>query len=138
MGMLGTVLPVALILFLSVFGVRWLVRKDALAAILASAVAVPFNINGNQFVEWQILVPIYFVLFTILIFVLLRLGLVAAIAAVFFLNSCGRIILGADWTTWYAPYGVATLALLLGIALLAFWRSLGSRELLGSGAPELE
>jgi hypothetical protein len=131
--MLGTILPLGLILFLSVFGLRLLVRKDVLAALLASALAVPFNLSANHFTDWQILLPVYFVLFAVLTFVLLRLGLVAALAAVFFLNSCGRIIVGADWATWYAPYGVATLALLLGIALFAFWLSLGSRELLGSG-----
>jgi serine/threonine-protein kinase len=132
-GMLGTILPLGLILFLSVFGLRLLVRKDLLAALLAAALAVPFNLSANHFTDWQILLPVYFVLFAVLTFVLLRLGLVAALAAVFFLNSCGRIIVGADWATWYAPYGVATLALLLGIALFAFWLSLGSRELLGSG-----
>jgi len=130
---LGGALPLGLVLFLGVFGMRLLVRKDLLAALLASALAVAFNFNASHFTEWQILLPIYFVLFAVLIFVLLRLGLVAAMTAVFFLNSCGQIIVGADWTTWYAPYGVATLALLLGISLFAFWRSLGSRDLLGSG-----
>ena len=32
----------------------------------------------------------------------------------------------------FAPAGLATLVLLLGIAMFAFWRSLGSRELLGN------
>ena len=136
-GTLGSVLPVGFILFLSVFGSRLLLRKDVFAAILASAVAVLFNfgLEGQTFTDWQILLPIYFVLFAILIFVLLRLGLVAALAAIFYLNSCSKIIVGSDWTTWYAPYGLATMALLLGIALFAFWRSLGPRELFGDGTP---
>ena len=134
-GTLGNLLPVGFVLFLSVFGSRMLLRKDMLAAILASAVAVLFNIGlgGDRFTDLRILLPIYFVLFAILIFVLLRLGLVAAFAAIFFLNSGGSIIVGSDWTTWYAPYGLASLALQLAIALFAFWRSLGSRELMGSG-----
>jgi hypothetical protein len=134
---LGALLPVGFILFLSVFGSRLMLRKDVFAAILASAVAVFFNValNGETLTDWRIFLPIYFVLFTILIFVLLQLGLVAAFAALFFVNSCGKIIVGSDWTTWYAPYGLASLALMLGIALFAFWRSLGSRELLGDGTP---
>jgi hypothetical protein len=53
-----------------------------------------------------------------------------------FVNSCGKITVGSDWTTWYAPYGLATLALLVGIALFAFRQSLGSRELLGDNEAE--
>ena len=36
-----------------------------------------------------------------------------------------------DWNTWYAPAGLASLLLLIGIAVFAFWRSLGGRDLLG-------
>ena len=128
-GTLGGLLIIGFALFLVVFGIRRLVKRNILAAILAAALLVVFN-NPQQLAEhWQVLAPVYFVLFAILIFVLLRLGLVALFAAIFFINSCGRIIVGADWTTWYAPYGLATLALLLGIAVFAFRQSLGSREL---------
>jgi serine/threonine protein kinase len=133
---LGNLLIVGFSLFLIVFGIRLLVKRNLVAAILAAAVAVPFNNPGGTAAQWKVLVPIYFALFAVLIFVLLRLGLVALCAAIFFLNSCGRIIAGADWNTWYAPYGLATLTLLLGIALFAFRQSLGSRELLGSGEEE--
>jgi len=75
-------------------------------------------------------------LFTVLMFCLLRLGLVATMACVFFINSCNNITLGANWRAWYAPSGIATLGLLLGIAVFAFWRSLGGRELLGGEAVE--
>jgi len=40
-----------------------------------------------------------------------------------------RILLFVSWIT---PSGLATLALLLGITAFAFWRSLGSRELIGA------
>ena len=43
-------------------------------------------------------------------------------AAVFFIDSFNLISLGADWKTWYAPAGLATFFLLLGIAIFAFWR----------------
>jgi hypothetical protein len=36
-----------------------------------------------------------------------------------------------DWNTWYAPGGIASLTMLIAIAVWAFGRSLGSRELLG-------
>jgi predicted Ser/Thr protein kinase len=131
-GTLAGDLLAAFVLFLIVFGIRLLVRRNLLAAILTATVGVLINFGqnpANLLAHWKVMVPIYFVLFAVLIFVLLRFGLVAFSAAIFFLNTCGKIVVGADWTTWYAPYGLATLALLLGIALFAFWRSLGSREL---------
>jgi hypothetical protein len=73
-------------------------------------------------------------MYSVLVFVLLRLGLVATMAAVFFIDSVNMITLGADWKTWYAPFGLATFALLLGIAIFAFWRSLGSHELFAPAA----
>jgi hypothetical protein len=69
-----------------------------------------------------------------LIFVLLRYGLVATISAVFFLDSSNAIIVGSDWKAWYAPPGIATILLLGGIVVFAFWRSLGSRPLFGGEA----
>jgi predicted Ser/Thr protein kinase len=132
-GTLGGLLIIGFALFLVVFGIRRLVKRNILAAILAAALLVVFN-NPQQLLEhWQVLAPVYFVLFAVLIFVLLRLGLVALFSTIFFVNTCGKIVVGADWTTWYAPYGLATLALLVGIALFAFRQSLGSRELLAGG-----
>jgi len=132
-GALAHVLIAAFALSLIVFTIKPLVKKHLLAAVLAAAIAVFFNFGdrpAQSLQHWQ-LIAAYFGLFAILIFVLLRLGLVAFCAAIFFANSANNIIVGAGWTTWYAPYGLATLAMLLGIALFAFWRSLGSRELLG-------
>jgi ABC-type nickel/cobalt efflux system permease component RcnA len=74
------------------------------------------------------------VVYSALAFVLLRCGLVATIVAVFFANSGNTVLLGSDWTTWYAPYGIASLLLLIAIAGWAFWRSLGGRELIGEEA----
>jgi hypothetical protein len=102
---LGAALPGGFILFLSIFGLRMWLRKDLWAALLAAAIGVLFNVNSNgeSFTDWQIKLPIYFVLFTVLIFVLLRLGLVAAFAAVFFINTCGKIVVGSDWSTGMLP-----------------------------------
>jgi hypothetical protein len=127
----ATCLWLGLIAFFVIFALRRLVRNHFAAAFLA---AVLFTLAEGEVArssEWSV-VAIYIGLFAVIIFVLLRLGLVATIAAVYFLNSFGAITLGSNWKTWYAPAGIATLTLLMGIALFAFWRSLGDRELLGS------
>jgi hypothetical protein len=67
---------------------------------------------------------------------MLRFGLVSTISAVFFLNTLAAMDLGLDWSTCYAPYGLATLVLLLSIVIAAFWLSLGSRSLFVNDAAE--
>jgi hypothetical protein len=54
--------------------------------------------------------------------------LVAALAAIVFANEALHLLpfQGASWNAWYAPYGLATMALLLAIGLFAFRRSLGN------------
>src|ERR1039458_8611426 len=80
--------------------------------------------SGSVFTSpnWKLEAAISISVYSVLVFVLLRLGLVATMAAVFFIDSFNLISLGADWKTWYAPAGLATFFLLLGIAIFAFWR----------------
>jgi predicted Ser/Thr protein kinase len=118
-----------LFIFFAICGLRRLVRKDVLAAILAALLLMLGNGGVFSSADWKVAVAIYMGLYSVLLFVLLRLGLVATMTATFFIDSFNLITLGWDWKTWYAPFGLATFLLLLGIAIFAFWRSLGSHEL---------
>jgi serine/threonine-protein kinase len=118
-----------LFIFFAICGLRRLVRKDVLAAILAALLLVVGNGGVLSSPDWKVALAIYLGLYSVLLFVLLRLGLVATMSATFFIDSFNLITLGWDWKAWYAPFGLATFVLLLGIALFAFWRSLGSHEL---------
>jgi hypothetical protein len=80
--------------------------------------------------NWWVVGLLYLVATAVLIFVLLRLGLVATIAAAFFINAVNAMPLGTDWSAWYMPASIATLLLLVGISVFAFWRSLGGRGLI--------
>jgi len=114
---------------------RKLLRYEVLAALVA---AILFTLQEGEVVRssaWLVMGSIYVVVFGILIFILLRFGLVATIATVYFANVSNAILLGADWKAWHAPASVATVLLMLGITVFAFWRSLGNRDLLG-GADE--
>ncbi len=120
-----------LLVFFSICGLRRLVRKDVPAAVLAALLLLFANGGVFSSPDWKVAVIIYMGVYSVLLFVLLRLGLVATITAAFFIDGTNLITLGADWTTWYAPGGLATFLLLLGIAVFAFWRSLGGRDLFG-------
>jgi serine/threonine-protein kinase len=123
-----------LVIFLCIFGLRRLLRRDVPAALAAALLCTMSQGEVIQSREWPIMVLLYLAVYAALAFVLLRYGLVAAIAAVFFADSGNSVVLGSDWSTWYAPYGIASLALLIAIAAWAFWLSLGNRDLLGDEA----
>jgi serine/threonine-protein kinase len=122
-------LSLGLFVFLTIFGMRQLLRNEWLASAAAAMVftLLQDEVSGP---EWWLIGLLYGLAIAALIFVLLRLGLVATIAAVFYVRGFDGMALGADWRAWYVPASVATLLLLVGIAIFAFWRSLGGRELL--------
>lgn len=128
---LANCLQTGLILFFAIFGLRQLLRRDRLAA-LTGAVLFAF-LQGFRPSEpnWIPTFGLYLLIFGLLMFALVRLGIVTAMAAIFFLNLGSSVIIGLEWRTWYAPTGLVTLAILLGLTLMAFNYSLGSRELLG-------
>jgi serine/threonine-protein kinase len=109
--------------------VRRLVRYDAIAAAVA---AVLFTLTQPEAVagSWTD-VALYLGVYALLTFLLMRIGLVATLSALVYINFFSSVWLGADWKAWYAPTGIATILLALSVALLAFWKSLGSRDLLG-------
>ena len=127
-GTLVGALFAGMLLFFALTGLRQLVKKDWVAAILASVFFTFVNVTGTNPVNWKVKSVIYLFMFAALLLVLLRYGLVTIISAAFFIDTFDALGLGGDWKAWYAPAGLATLTLLLGIALYAFWRSLGTRE----------
>jgi serine/threonine-protein kinase len=128
---LGEALTSGLFVFAVICGLRRIARYDIVAAVLT---AVIFTVTQEEIIgtpNWQVMAAIFVALYTVLAIVLMRIGLVATISAIFYVNLFSAITLGNDWKAWYAPAGLATITLMLGLAGFAFWRSLGSRDLLG-------
>jgi serine/threonine-protein kinase len=130
-GGLSSALTVGLIVFFALVGLRFLVKRNILAAVVGALILSMADSFRSP--HWQLELALRVVVFAVLVFVLLRYGLVATVAAVFFDSGFDKLALGTDWKTWYAPAGLATLALLAAIAIVAFWRSLGTQELFGKG-----
>ncbi len=122
-------LSFGLFVFLAIFAMRHLLRNELLAAAAAAALftLAQGEVSGP---DWWLATLLYAVIFTALIFMLLRLGLVATIAAIFYVDAINGLALGKDWGAWYVPASLATLLLLIGISVFAFWRSLGGRDLI--------
>jgi serine/threonine-protein kinase len=132
---LGNGLRFGLFIFLTIFGLRRMLRSDILAALAAALLFTSLQGDLSYSQERLVIMALYIVVYSALTFVLLRSGLVATISTLFFANSGNAVMLGTDWNTWYAPFGIASLSLLIGIAVWAFWRSLGGRDLLHGEEP---
>jgi serine/threonine-protein kinase len=118
-----------LVVFFVFFGLRVLLRKNWLAALVAAVIFSLIQPDLANSSNWHMELIAGIVIFGILFFVLLRLGLVATISAMFFVNVIDSVSLGTDLSTWYAPTGIATLAVLLGLIAWAFRQSLGDQQL---------
>jgi len=127
----ATSLSYGLLVFAMLCFLRLLVRYDILAALVTGVVFSMTEDAVTRGGNWQVMALMYIAIYGALAFVLIRFGLVASISTIFFGNGFANLWLGSDWKAWFAPTGVATLLLLLGIALVAFWKSLGSRDLFG-------
>ena len=111
----------------ALFFLRLLLKRDWMAAIVAALVGIWLEGGVIGTPDSPVRLVIYFVVYLAVLLVVLRFGLVSAIAAVVFVNSFNPLVLGLDWSTWYAPYGLATMVAMLGIAVGAFWLSLGRK-----------
>lgn len=133
---LGHALVIGLAFFFALFCVRTLLKRDWPAALAASLVGIWIEggLVGSE--HWRIMIPVYLAIYFGLFLVMLRFGLLAVISTLFFVNGLQSIVVGLDWTTWYAPYGLVSLVCLLAIAMGAFWRSLGSLTLFGDRAEQ--
>jgi serine/threonine-protein kinase len=127
-------LMTGLICFFALTGLRQLVKRDWVAAAIAAMFFTFTNSGGFTASNWEFKTAMYLFVFGVLLMVLLRYGLLTIIAAAFFIDSFDSLGLGGDWKAWYAPAGLATVALLAGIAIYAFWRSLRSREVFDEAA----
>ena len=131
---LSEALQVGLLCFFALTGLRRLVKRDWVAALIAAAFFTFVNSGSFTSSNWQVKTVIYLFVFGALLMVLLRYGLVTIVAAAFFLDSFDALGLGGDWKAWYAPAGLATAALLAGIAIYAFKLSLGNRDVFEEAA----
>jgi predicted Ser/Thr protein kinase len=116
-------------IFFAIFGLRTILRRDWIAAIVGALILAALEGDLANAINWQVEFAVYAVLFAVLIFVMLRQGLVVTVVSIFTVNLMNGITLGTDLTAWYAPTGFATMILMVAVALWAFRQTLGDREL---------
>ncbi len=115
--------------FFFLFGAKMLLRRDWLAALSG---AVLFPLIESSVVNAVNPLPnfaMYFLVYAVMLSIMLRLGVVALMSTMFFLNLIGGSAMGTDLKAWYAPNGLVAIAILLMVAGWGFYRSQGRREL---------
>ncbi len=120
-----------LLVVFAIFCFRTVLRKDWIASVAA---AVVFTLAEND--AWQgasiVNFVFFMVIFTLLVWVLLHLGLVATIVAIFFVNNLLTTPGAQNLTKPYEWAVVVYPALMLAIVLWAFWRTSGHQLLTAS------
>ncbi len=117
------------LLFL-LFLLRMLFRRQWAAA--AVFVAVMVAVVSAQGESPLIFVPFGIVAALLWLFILTRLGLVAAIVYVFCTNLLIELPITTEASTWYAGIGYAALLVFAALALYGFFTSLGGQPVFGS------
>ena len=78
----------------------------------------------------------WLLLFTILVFIMLRLGFFALVVGIFVLDSLIGSFLTTDFSAWYGQSSLAIVILIGAMALWGFRLSLGTRPLFSPAALE--
>jgi hypothetical protein len=111
------------VIFFVLSGMRFLLRRDWLAAAMASLLMTFVEGNVRTSDMLHIDAPIYFSFYLLYMVILLRLGLMPSIFAIFVLNTIGDIPVGGEYRNWYNWMALVQLSLVAAIAVYGFYRS---------------
>jgi serine/threonine-protein kinase len=116
-----------LIFFLLLLGLRFLLRKEWLAAIVFVAIfSVP---RGLTSAYMAIELPTQILVYAIALLIVIRFGLVPLAIAIFTIEMMAGVPFSADFSTWYMATSIPALFSVLAIAGWGFYHSLGGEPL---------
>ena len=118
----------SLVIFFMLCGLKALLRRDWLAALVAALVMTAQQQAVGDLGTLWLDVPLYIVIFGVFAMMLLRWGMVPAIAGVVFINLTAQVSIVPDFLSWVNGPAVTFIVLLVSTALLAFWRSQAKPE----------
>ncbi len=117
-----------LLFFLLLMGLKAVLRKQWLAAIVFVAIfALPRMLSSDHA---AIDGPAFILVYAIAVLIVIRFGLVPLVIAIFTINLLANIPFSPDFSAWYMTSSVAALLSVLAITGWGFYHSLGGRPLL--------
>jgi serine/threonine-protein kinase len=117
-------LRTALVLFVTLFLLRWLVRKEWLAAACFVAVNVAARSLPND--HPLVLVPVFTLIFSLIVVVLMRFGLLSVVLAIFTVNALNSFVVTTNFSAWYGTGSLVVLCLFGATCVLCYRRALGN------------
>lgn len=124
-------LTTGLIIFFTIFGLKVLLRRDWLAMLAATFLLVATNADLYRTSTLWLDATTYFAACLLIIFGIVRFGVLTTVVAVFVTNQLSGLACSSDPNLWFAPYTYTTLVVIAALAVFAFWRSLGKQSLVG-------
>jgi predicted Ser/Thr protein kinase len=122
-----------LVFFLILLGLKALLRKEWIAAIVFVAIfAVPRGLS-NTYMKVEL--PAQILVYAIAVLIVLRFGLVPLACAIFTIDMMANVPFSADLSAWYMPTSILALLSVVVLAGWGFYHSLGG-EPLWRGEPE--
>jgi len=118
----------AFLFFLLLFLFRLLLRREWLAGI---AFTLAFGLGRGFSSDYPaIMVPAFTVIYGLLVLLLLRFGLAAAVACIFVADIMLNMVFTANFSAWYGTPSLVFCLVVIGLAAWAFRTSLAGKPLL--------
>ena len=116
-------------LFLVLFVLRVLLRKQWLAALAFVALFTYLDVAGDDSTMIVAVAVLKVLIYGILVLIMLRLGFFALMITLFVVNATMALFLTTDFSAWYGDSSLMIVALLCAFALWGFHLSLAGRPL---------
>jgi hypothetical protein len=122
----GSILS-TLVFFFVLFGLKVLLRKEWIAAIVFMAIfAVPRALNST-FMATEL--PLQILVYAIAVLLVLRFGLVSLACAIFTVDLMTNLPFSADFSAWYMTTSILAVLSVVALAGWGFYYSLGGEPL---------
>ena len=115
----------SLLFFLAIFLLRVILRKEWLAGIAFTAL---FALRGLSGSFPGIDLPTAAIVYGLIVFVLLRFGLLAMVAAIFVTDMAPELAFTTNLTAWYGSGTLLVILIVAVLSIVAFRYSLGSNR----------
>ncbi|MFZ0955761.1 MAG: hypothetical protein WAN60_05425, partial [Candidatus Sulfotelmatobacter sp.] len=116
-----------LVFFFLLFGLKILLRKEWIAAIVLVAIfALPRGLSSTYM---AVEIPAQILVYAIAVVIVLRFGFVPLACAVFTINLAANVPLSADLSAWYMTSSILALLSVVALAGWGFYHSLGGEPL---------
>jgi serine/threonine protein kinase len=119
--------------FFLLFGLKVLLRKEWIAAIVLVAIfALPRGLSSTYM---AVEIPAQIVVYSIAVLIVLRFGFVPLACAVFTINLMANVPFSTDFSAWYMTTSILALLSVVALAGWGFYHSLGGEPI---WQPEIE